>query len=87
VLARQAGETHRQWQDRLTEKQREQLKRWQAANRWAPNRLRHTAGTEIRKRFGLEGAQVALGHSKANVTEIYAERDLSKAVEIARQVG
>jgi integrase len=29
--------------------------------RWAPNRLRHSAGTEIRRRFGLEAAQVALG--------------------------
>jgi len=87
ALARQEGETAEQWQERLTNGQREQLKRWRRANRWAPNRLRHAAGTEIRKRFGLEGAQVALGHSKANVTEIYAERDLSKAIEIARQVG
>jgi len=71
----------------LTDKQREQLKRWRTANRWAPNQLRHAAGTEIRKRFGLEGTQVALGRSKANVTEIYAERDLSKAMEIARQAG
>ncbi len=87
ALARQEGETAKQWNERLTDKQREQLKLWRPANRWAPNQLRHTAGTEIRKRFGLEGAQVALGHSKANVTEIYAERDLSKAMEIARQVG
>ncbi|HUT10977.1 MAG TPA: site-specific integrase, partial [Thermoguttaceae bacterium] len=28
---------------------------------WSPNRLRHSAGTEIRKRFGLEAAQVTLG--------------------------
>lgn len=87
ALARQEGESAKQWSERLTDKQREQLKSWRAANRWAPNQLRHAAGTEIRKRFGLEGAQVALGHSKANVTEIYAERDLSKAIEIARQVG
>jgi len=87
ALAPQEGESAKQWQERLTDKQRDQLKSWRAANRWAPNQLRHAAGTEIRKRFGLEGAQVALGHSKANVTEIYAERDLSKAMEIARQVG
>ena len=27
-------------------------------DRWSPNRLRHSAGTEIRRRFGLEAAQV-----------------------------
>ena len=44
-------------------------------------------GTEIRKRFGLEGAQVILGHASADVTQVYAERDLQKAVEIMREVG
>ena len=51
--------------------------------KWAPNRIRHTTGTEIRKEFGLEAAQVLLGHSKADTTQIYAERDLAKAVEVA----
>lgn len=54
---------------------------------WAPNRLRHTAATEIRKLHGLEAAQVVAGHAQANVTQIYAERDLDKAVQIMRQVG
>lgn len=27
-------------------------------------------GTEVRKRFGLEAAQVALGHSSADVTQV-----------------
>lgn len=56
-------------------------------SQWSPNQLRHAAGTEIRKQFGLEAAQVSLGHSTANTTQIYAERDLSKAIEVARQVG
>ena len=55
--------------------------------RWSPNRLRHSAGTEIRKQYGLEAAQVALGHATANVTQVYAERDLQKAVEIMRKIG
>ncbi len=55
--------------------------------RWSPNRLRHTAGTEFREKFGLEAAQVLLGHSKADVTQIYAERDLTKGIEAARQIG
>lgn len=58
-----------------------------AIPKWFPLQLRHTRATDIRKIFGLEGAQVALGHAHAAVTEIYAERDLAKAVEIARQMG
>ena len=55
--------------------------------RWSPNRLRHSAATEIRRRFGLEGAQVVLGHSGADTTLIYAERDLKKAAAIMAEVG
>ena len=55
--------------------------------RWSPNRLRHSAGTEIRRRFGLEAAQVTLGHASANVTQIYAERDFRKAASVMREVG
>jgi integrase len=54
---------------------------------WSPNQLRHLAATEIRKRYGLEGAQVILGHSQANVTQIYAERDSGLAMKIAKEVG
>jgi len=55
--------------------------------KWAPNQLRHSAGTAVRQRFGLEAAQVVLGHSRADVTQVYAERDERLAVEVARQVG
>lgn len=55
--------------------------------RWSPNRLRHTAATAIRKQFGLEAAQVALGHATADVSQIYAERDLTLAVEVMRKIG
>ena len=54
---------------------------------WSPNQLRHSRGTEVRKRFGLEAAQVMLGHQNADVTQIYAERDREKGIEIAREVG
>jgi integrase len=63
------------------------LKIWQSERRWSPNRLRHTKGTEIRKTFGLEAAQVILGHAAADVTQIYAERDAEKAREVARKIG
>lgn len=54
---------------------------------WHPHQLRHTFGTVVRQRYGLEGAQVSLGHSKADVTQIYAERDLGLAIEIAADMG
>lgn len=55
--------------------------------RWAPNQLRHLHASEVRKRFGLEAAQVALGHAHAAVTEIYAERDLGLAAKVAAEIG
>jgi hypothetical protein len=41
----------------------------------------------VRRRFGLEAAQVALGPTHAAVTELYAEKNLGLAVEVARQIG
>lgn len=43
---------------------------------WHPNQLRHLFGTEVRRRFGLEAAQVALEHERADVTRVYAEKNL-----------
>jgi integrase len=54
---------------------------------WHPNQLRHTHATEVRRRYGLEAAQVALGHSQANVTQVYAERDLALAARVASEMG
>jgi integrase len=54
---------------------------------WSPLRLRHTAATLIRARFGLEAAQTVLGHAKADTTEIYAERDLAKAQTVMAAIG
>jgi integrase len=55
--------------------------------RWHPNQLRHARATEVRGAFGLEAAQVVLGHAKASVTEVYAERDLSLAGRVAVASG
>jgi integrase len=54
---------------------------------WAPNQLRHSAASAIRKQFGLEAAQVILGHKHANTTEIYAEMNADRGREIARAIG
>jgi integrase len=54
---------------------------------WGPNRLRHTYATICRREFGVEGAQVMLGHSRADVTQLYAEVNVARAAEIARRIG
>ncbi len=71
----------------LTAEQKAELRAWRASKRWRPNQLRHAAATEIRKRFGIEAAQVVLGHSKADVTQIYAERDLALGVTVSQELG
>jgi len=70
-----------------TDAQKAELRAWHNAHEWHPNQLRHTVGTEVRARFGLEAAQVLLGHTRADVTQTYAERDMSKAAEVARKIG
>ena len=54
---------------------------------WHLNQLRHTSATEVRRQFGLEASQVVLGHSKADVTQVYAERDQALAADVMRQIG
>ncbi len=54
---------------------------------WNPYRLRHSFASRIRKAHGLEAAQVLLGHSRADVTQVYAERNESLALKVAAQVG
>jgi integrase len=66
---------------------RDARREWHAAHRWSPNQLRHSYATEVRKQFGLEAAQVVLGHSTCRVTEIYAERDTAKGSLVAKAIG
>lgn len=54
---------------------------------WTPLQLRHAAATEIRRQHGLEAAQVLLGHSRADVSQVYAARDLDLGLRIAGEVG
>lgn len=64
-----------------------ELEAWRKKRRWAPNRLRHSRATDIRSKYGLEASQAVLGHSKADTTLIYAERDIEKAAKIMGEVG
>jgi integrase len=72
---------------KFTEAEKQELREWQSEHHWSPNQLRHTAATEIRRDHGLEAAQVILGHSQLGVTQVYAERDVAKGMEVARQIG
>ena len=54
---------------------------------WSPGRLRHSAGTEIRKKYGAEAAQLVLGHRNLSTTEIYAEKNREKYEEIVKEIG
>jgi integrase len=58
-----------------------------AVPHWHPHQLRDNHATEVRRQFGLEAAQVALGHAQASVTEVYAERDLALATRVAAAIG
>jgi len=74
-------------ESQLSPQQREEIAQWKKAHRWSPNRLRHNAATFLRREFGIEAARVVLGHTTPRITEIYAERDLSRAAEIMGRVG
>lgn len=54
---------------------------------WKPNQLRHNCATRIRRLYGLEGAAAVLGHRLGAVTEIYAEADFQRAIDIMHAIG
>ncbi len=54
---------------------------------WYPLQLRHSCATQIRRVAGLEAAQVTLGHARADITQIYAERDQQLALQVAQNFG
>jgi site-specific recombinase XerC len=58
-----------------------------AIPRWHPNRLRHSFATNARRDHGLEAAQILLGHAKADVTQVYAERDREAAAAVILKIG
>ncbi|HEY3789888.1 MAG TPA: tyrosine-type recombinase/integrase [Urbifossiella sp.] len=54
---------------------------------WHPNQLRHLYASEVRKAHGLEAAQVLLGHASAQISQLYAERDMTLAAAVAAKIG
>jgi len=48
-----------------------------------------TAGSSssaARRAFGLEAAQILLGHTKPDVTQLYAERDMNQAPTVTPEL-
>jgi integrase len=78
---RQKAEKRRDWLARVA--QCEGLKTF----RWHPNQLRHSAATDIRREAGLDGARAVLGHRSPQVTEVYAELDVTRAAEVMQRLG
>ncbi len=90
-LAKRTGgderETTAEWNARLNDVQKAELKAWQKDHRWHPHQLRHYAATHIRAEFDRDTAQAILGHQNGATTEIYAPPDHSKAFAAMREIG
>ena len=55
--------------------------------KWSPHAIRHARGHEIRRTHGIEAVQAILGHASLSASEIYSERRLNTAREIAAAIG
>jgi integrase len=86
-LARCEGETRKAWLDRIGLEGWAEVKRWRKAHRWHPNQLRHARATELRREFGLDTARAVLGHRSPQITELYAELDVSQAAAAMERLG
>jgi integrase len=75
-------ETNAEIRNRLGPRAWAQRQKWQKQHCWNPHQLRHSAATRLRSAYGLEAAQVILGHATLAATQVYAE----KSVELARKI-
>jgi integrase len=80
-------ETIADWKTRLDAEKWAEVQTWRKSHRFHPHQLRHSAGTLIRAVEGIEMARIILGHRHLKTTEIYAEQDVRKAVEVMRRIG
>lgn len=55
--------------------------------KWTPYQLRHAAATRIQRELGIELARVILGHTSANMTDVYVEKDFELARDGAERIG
>ena len=60
---------------------------WAGVPRWHPHQPRHALATEVRKPFGIEASRVVLGHRDVRATQVYAQEDRRKGVEVMRRIA
>ena len=65
----------------------ERVDAWRAEHQFHPHQMRHTAATRLRESFGLEGAQVVLGHRTLSAAQVYAEKSAEMSRRIMAEVG
>jgi integrase len=80
-------ESRKAWRARWTPAQEAEIKAWRKDHSWHPHQLRHSAATNFRRTYGLEPAQVILGHKTLTVTQVYAEKNVEAAMQIMSEVG
>lgn len=71
----------------LPARKRAKLNETRLVPRWHPHQLRHSVATRIRRMYGVEAAQMTLGHRGIGTTELYAEKNLEAARDIMRKIG
>lgn len=54
---------------------------------WTPHQLRHAKAQLVRDKWGVEAAQAILGHDSLEATQIYSQRRLDLARQVALQMG
>ena len=54
---------------------------------WFPHQLRHNAATNLRREHGIEVARIILGHRSPAITEVYAEVDHTRAIDLMGRIG
>ena len=60
---------------------------WKREHHWTPNQLRHSLATRVRREFDIDAAKTLLGHSQIGTTQLYAEKDRRRAIEVAKLIG
>jgi integrase len=54
---------------------------------WHPHQLRHQFATIVREQLGAEAVQIGLGHKSTDLVDLYAEKNLAAARQIAGKIG
>lgn len=80
-------ETPKEWRERLSPEQKAEIKSFRKSHHWHVHQLRHSCATRVREEFGLDGSAATLGHASIAATQVYAELQRSKAIEIMRKLG